>query len=435
MSSKARAVLFRFGLCTVVFGAGMAVFWWISNHWEAFFEVAAHAEHRNHAGHCGGDSGERELTVQHAANQPWANRSAQQKVSLDAQTAREFGIETATAGAGKLTILGNETLYGEIVPINGKLVHVSARVAGTVRRVGVSVGDSVRIGDVLAVVESRRLAALQSAYLVSVRRLALAKKEYARERLLRKKGINSAKEYLEARYHRDRAKSAVRENEAKLEALGFRRRHIESLSQKKLFADGRYPIRAPLSGQVVSLHAAKGEWVGPQSRAFVLADLSKVWVQVAVHGSDLNKVRIGNRITVFAPHGRHKQKTTAVVDYIAPVMDAKTRTVQARGVISNPRGMWRPGMFVRVALQKEAKSARVVVFRTSLSTLHEKDVIFVPSKDEQETYEVRHVRLGKKGAKWVEIVSGLSPGERYVSSHPFVLKGELQKSAFAAHRH
>jgi cobalt-zinc-cadmium efflux system membrane fusion protein len=453
MSSKARAFAPKLGLYVAVFAAGMAAFWAVSGHWGSFLGGASHGHdheehgehaghgheehaghgHGEHAGHGHEEHGEQGKHNEHGERDAHAKQREPRVVSIDEETAKEFGVRTATAGPGKLLVSGGEALYGEIVPVTGKLAHVSARVEGTVRRVKVEVGEAVDRGEVLAVVESRRLAELQSSYLVSCRLLGLAEKELEREARLRDKGITSEKEHLEAQTRRDGARDAVRGNEAKLKALGFGGGYAASLRRGKLSPDGRYRIRAPFSGEVISLHAARGERLGPESRAFVVADLSRVWVEVTVYQSNLSQVKVGSRIEVAAPN--REQKAEVAIDYVSPVMDSKTRTVKARGVLPNPKGVWRPGMFVRVRIRNEASRARVVVPRTSLATLHDEDVVFVPSKAGKGGYEVRQVRLGRRGATRVEVVSGLSPGERYVASNPFVLKAELQKSSFGGHHH
>ena len=103
-------------------------------------------------------------------------------VRLDEAALKESGVETAAAGPGKLQV--HDTLSGEIAFNSDRLAHIVPRVPGVVREVYQNLGDTVRAGTVLAVLESRDLADAKAAYLAAIARLGLAQANFTREELL-----------------------------------------------------------------------------------------------------------------------------------------------------------------------------------------------------------------------------------------------------------
>jgi cobalt-zinc-cadmium efflux system membrane fusion protein len=258
----------------------------------------------------------------------------------------DHGARLSTAGPG-IVDAGIE-LPAEVRPNADRLAHIAPRFPGVVREVRKNIGDAVRAGDVLAVIESENLAT--------------------------------------------------------------------------------YQLKAAFDGTIIAKHIAPGEAVDRQQPAYIVADLSTVWIRINVYQKVLPKVRLGQLVGIATRD--HALEAEGTVSYLAPVVDQATRTAAARVVLPNPDGLWRPGLFVIATLALPVEAA-VVVSRRALHTIDGKTVLFVAEGD---VFVARPVTVGQVGRTQAEIVTGLAPGERFADEGSFLVKAELTKGT-AEHHH
>ncbi len=350
-------------------------------------------------------------------------------IRLSAADIEEFDLEILTAGPGRLPV--HIELAGEIAINPDRLAHIVPRVPGVARAVYKQLGDQVKEDEVLAVLESRELSELKSAYLVAKERAILAETTFEREEKLWKASISSEREYLDAQKSLAEAQIEVRAAEQKLHALGFSNAYLEELSFNVDEQFTRYEMTAPFAGAIVGKHISLGEMLKDDAEAFVVADLSSVWVNFAVYQSDLPSVYVGQQVRVSA--GENAPNETAPISYLSPVIDEATRTAWARVVLPNQSGAWRPGTFVSGAVAVESVAVAVAVPKAALQVIEERTVLFVET---EAGFEKRPVVLGRANDTHVEITIGLSPGQRYVARGSFLLKAQLAKGAFGdGHNH
>ena len=353
----------------------------------------------------------------------------EQVVRLDASEMKEFGIEVKTAGPGTLQIY--VSLPGEVKVNADRLAHIVPRVAGVVREVNKNLGDDVRKGEVLAVLESRELADAKSAYLAARERVALAKSIFNREEELWKKKITSEREYLEAKRTLAEAEIELRSAEQKLHALGLTERHLAALPGHPYAEFTRYEMTAPFDGTVIEKHISLGEALKDEDVAFVVADLGTVWVDLSVYQKDLPYVREGQEVTISTAHG--VPDAEGRISYVGPVVGEETRTALARVVLPNREGLWRPGLFVTGKVAVDSIEVPVVVSKSAVQTIENRPVVFVET---EEGFEPRIVETGRSDSRNVEVLSGLDAGTRYVARGAFTLKAQLAKGTFeAGHSH
>lgn len=182
-----------------------------------------------------------------------------------------------------------------------------------------------------------------------------------------------------------------------------------------------YEMRTQLDGTILERHVTRGETVGRDKPTFIIADLSTVWIDLAVYQKDLDRVRVGQSVHVAIDPERLDAEGR--ITYIAPIVDEPTRTATARVVLPNPNRSWRPGLFV-TARVVDPVDAAVAVRRSAVQTVEGRPTVFV---DTGEGFSARHVKLGRTGEAWVEVVDGLAAGERYAATGSFVFKAELGK--------
>lgn len=350
-------------------------------------------------------------------------------VTLEAADLSDLGIRVAVAGSG--TVEMTTELPGEVQVNGDRMAHVSPRVGGVVKEVHASLGDPVRAGQVLAVLESRELADSKADYLASAERLKLADATFNREERLWNEKISSEQEYLDARRGLAEARIARRAAEQKLHALGFSTTDLEGLSDQHDATFTVYRLTAPFDGTVIDRHITIGETVDAGSPVLTVADLGTVWIDLSVYQRDIGAVAKGQTVRVATEHG---EEEVLEIDFVQPIVGEDTRTATARIVALNSNGIWHPGCFVSAAVTTSVTEAAVAVPPSAVISMEDStEVVFVQIDG---SFEMRPVEVGRRSRNSVEITSGLDPGDRYVVEGGFSLKAELGKGAFGdAHGH
>jgi len=358
-----------------------------------------------------------------------AKEGEAQAIRLSEEEMQEFNIKTAKAGPGRIDVYAE--LPGEIVPNADRVAHVVPRVPGIVRKVYANLGDIVKSGTPMAQLESRELADAKATYLASKERLALAEINFRREELLWKKKVTAEQDYLDARQAMAEARIEARSAEQKLHTFGFSEAYLEQLPSQSDQAFTRYDITAPFSGTVIEKHISLNESLKDDAVAFIVADLSTVWVDIQVYQKDLARIRKGQEVLITVGHDI--PDVSGTISWVGPMVGEATRTALARVVLPNPDGVLRPGLFVTTKIAVESSPTSLQVAKSALQTIEERPVVFVQDAD---GFEPRPVKIGRESATEVEIVDGLSPGETYVSQGAFTLKAQLAKGAFGdGHNH
>lgn len=191
----------------------------------------------------------------------------------------------------------------------------------------------------------------------------------------------------------------------------------------------QYELKAPLGGTIIERQTSLGEFVSDQKAAFVIADLSTVWIDFSVYRRDLTRVRIGDEIVIDPADGG--EPVSAKLSYLSPVGSSDTQSALARAVVSNSAQRYRPGLFITGRLTLSAKPIAVAVKSSALQTIENRSVVFVRNG---ETFDAREVEVGERDKELVEIVFGILDGELYAAANSFIIKAEMAKGS-AEHAH
>jgi membrane fusion protein, heavy metal efflux system len=348
-------------------------------------------------------------------------------VQLSEERRKALGIEVATAQPGSLQT--QLALSGTMTLNTDRLVRVVSRIPGIVREVRKNLGDAVRAGEAMAVIDSRELADAKGAYLAAGERVTLTSDTFQREKDLWEKKISPAEDYFKAKRALAEARIELRLAKHKLFALGFSEQALKQLINEPEASLTRYEVVAPLAGTVIEKHLNVGEFVKDDTAIFSVADLRIVWVNLNVSPVDLARVEKGQRVRISAGAGLPEAEGT--ISYIGALVLEETRTVPVRAELSNTDGRWRPGLFVTASLATRETTAAVLIHKSALETLEGKPSVFVQTT---EGFEARPVTVGQSNETHVEITAGLRAGERYAVSETFLLKADLAKGE-AGHQH
>ncbi|MGF6526005.1 efflux RND transporter periplasmic adaptor subunit [Variovorax sp. PvP013_2] len=343
---------------------------------------------------------------------------AKDRVAMTDAQLRAAGIELATAGPA--VVESTLRLLGEVRYDADRTVQVVPRLAGLVERVQASAGDTVRKGQVLAVLSSPGLADQRAVLLAAQRRLALARSTVEREQQLWEEKISARQDLLQAQATLEEAAIAVRSAQGKLAMLGGAPAGGDLT---------RYELRSPIDGVVTEKRLAPGETVKEDAPVFTISDLGSVWVEAQVAPQHLGRVVTGLPAVVRAE--AFEARADARIRHIGALVGEQTRHAVARLVLPNPKGLWRPGLPVSIDVLLEAREVPVAVAVEALQDVDGARAVFVR---EGAALVARPLEPGLADDRHVEVRAGLRPGERYARTQSFLVKAELGKAG-ASHSH
>jgi membrane fusion protein, heavy metal efflux system len=191
----------------------------------------------------------------------------------------------------------------------------------------------------------------------------------------------------------------------------------------------QYSLKAPISGRVIEKHIAPGEHVSETESIYMIADLSTVWVNLAVYPKDIANVKVGQKVTISAVGSTLIAEGT--IQYVVPVMDAQTRRLTARVVLPNSSNNWRPGTFVNAHLEYGEGDEGLVVDKNAVQILNGETVVFI--QHEPNMFKPVDVTVGESDSKWIRVLSGLDSGAEYVNNGAFELKAKIVTSSLGGH--
>lgn len=348
------------------------------------------------------------------------------KIAMTSEQVDAAGIQVAPVVAGVL--VSRVAVPGVLAASQDRLARVTARVGGTVAEVRKGLGEQVAKGDVLVVIESREIAEAKGEYLAATRTAALAETTLGREARLWRQRISAEQDFLQARGSAEEARIRVDLARQKLSALGLSDAEVAGLPRQPVAALRRLEVRAPIAGQVTARAAVLGAAVGGDAELFTVADLSALWVEMAIPPRDLPMARQGQSVTVA---GEGDAKGEGRIVFLSPLLDPETRSARAVAELDNAEGFWRPGAFVTANLATAEQPVDVVVPRDAVQEVEGAKVVFVRTP---EGFEKREVALGREDAAGYEAIFGLDAGTEIAVGNAFALKAELGKSE-AGHSH
>ena len=208
------------------------------------------------------------------------------------------------------------------------------------------------------------------------------------------------------------AETAVEAARNRLRILGRSEEQIETFQKtRQISADT--PIPSPIAGLVVQRKVGPGQFInsGASDPAYVIGDLSTVWLTAFVRESEAADVRLGQDIafTVLALPGRSFK---AKIDYVAAAIDPTTRRLLVRATIDNKDNLFKPEMFASATIYSGDGHNSVGVRKQALIYEAQRVRLWVANDDK--SLELREVQTGLVNGDYVEVRTNLKPGEKVV---------------------
>ncbi|MBW4696951.1 MAG: efflux RND transporter periplasmic adaptor subunit [Aphanocapsa lilacina HA4352-LM1] len=363
--------------------------------------------------------------------------SGERTIELSPEAVRNQAIQVATVSRRRVS--ERKVFPASVEEAATRSGTVSMPVGSRVQQINVDIGDSVRKGQVLAVLTSSELGgakadllSAKASLLASQARLIAAKRQSDRETYLAGRGISSQREQQEAQAQLASAQSefagaqsAIEAAKARLLAFGLTEEEINRL-QRGNDITPRLSARSSVNGQVILRKARVGQVVQPGEALFTISDLSEVWVVLKVFQSELGRLHVGDSVR-FTVRGLGNTEVQGRVVRIGEALDPQTRAADVRVVIPNRDRKLKPGMLVQAEVDLGGSSREVLaVPDKALYDVGGKQVVFL--RESTTRFMPREVQLGTRVGEYVEVTGGLKPGDAVVVEGGFVLKSEMLKS-------
>ncbi|SPP66304.1 efflux RND transporter periplasmic adaptor subunit [Nitrospira lenta] len=312
---------------------------------------------------------------------------------------------------------------GKILANENRLAHLSARVPGSIVAVYANLGDRVKEGDRLLLLDSPAFGAAQLEYRKARITLHVTEQALERAQALLDRGAIGAGEQQRRDADYENARADLHVAEEKLHLLGMTEREIQRLAAKTLpHAEvAQVSLRAPFTGDVIERNATMGEVIDPNKTLFTVADLSTVWVRADFPEQQAGRLKTGLMIELRVSAYPDTMFRGAIT-YVGAVIDPATRTVTARADVSNPDGRLRPEMFAEVTLMTDEQSV-LSVPRGAVQQVGSRTVVFVVRGLRR--FESREVTIAQASGDYIQVVAGLTSGDEVVTQGSYALKSEL----------
>ena len=290
---------------------------------------------------------------------------------------------------------------------------VAAPIEGRIVALTRNLGDYVRRGDTLAIIESREAASLQGEVEKARSRLNLARATLNRDLALYKRGFRprSALDISQAAF--EQAQTDLRMASQQVAASGLRGGNLN-----------RIVITAPIAGSVIARSAMLGQVFmadAAETELFRIADTSRLNVTFSLSPADAARVTRGS-IVQLAASGR---RSTARISFLSPALDPKTRLVPVIARLDNRNGLWRVGEPVTVAVEVAGGAGSTVRVPTAaVQMVQGRNVVFVRTGA---GFRAAPVSLGGQEGATTVVTAGLTGGEQIAATNSYTLKAELEK--------
>jgi membrane fusion protein, heavy metal efflux system len=372
-------------------------------------------------------------------------KKASSQVHLSNNAVKLAGIESSPV-LEKANLTEIKTT-GQIKADENRVFHINSLVPGRIIKDNVVLGNSIKSGDVLAIVQNLEVAKTFGDYIskahdnetetkVLKAKLDLFTKNLDRLNALNKEGIVAQKDLITAQstlrvgqidYQASLEHAVHIRSEAKalLSAYGINLDKIEKNGLDIHEIKSGSPLVSPRSGVVIEKTVTVGDVVNPSQPLYVVADLSEVWLDITVYDKDLENIKQGE-VVIFQSDSMPNLKVEGKITYIQPSAGENTRTFLARASLPNPRTLIKPGMFGQVSI-KTAEGLRKPYLPDSAIQKNGEDT-FVFIDEGSNSYQKRTVHLGERLGDGFLVNDGLRGGEHIVHNGSFQLKSELLKA-------
>jgi len=296
------------------------------------------------------------------------------------------------------------------------LTRIGASVTGRVTQINAQLGNEVKKGDTLALINSSELSNSQLAYLKARSEKEFHRRTVQRAKTLFEADVISAAELQRRESEYEVASAQTRAAQDQLRVLGVNLKAMEELATTGAI-DSVASVMATIKGVVVERKVTTGQVVQPADVLFTVADLSRVWAVAQVPEQQVAQVKVGQSVRIEVP-ALENEKLIGKLIYVGQTVNPESRTVLVRTELDNTSGRLKPSMLASMLIES-TPTKRVVVPITAIVREQDADYVFIEEKPG--SFRLKPVRLSSEHNGQRVVLDGLSQGMRIVSDGAFHL--------------
>ncbi|MGQ0811562.1 MAG: efflux RND transporter periplasmic adaptor subunit [Nitrospiraceae bacterium] len=357
--------------------------------------------------------------------QPAHSNAATPPIRAASSSNNESHSRVETAVVDYSTVKPALTLAGKVAYGEDRYSKISSPLQGRVMEVRVHLGDRVKAGDVLLIVDSPDIAQAYSEFVKEDSDLTYATRAYELAKDLYENRALPLKDLKQSENDLIKARAEFRRAKERLLSLRVPGAELEKpLAKQKITS--RFEMKSSLAGTVVERAVTPGQSVGgdPSQVLFTVADLDTLQVVADLYERDLALVKVGQvaRVNVEA---YPEVDFPAVVAAVGDVVDPTTRTIKVRAWVNNEARKMKPEMFARLHLDVGDATPFLVIPKEAVLEADGKNYVYVVEGSDH--FIKREVKVARLSLDQVRVVEGLSPGQRIVVKGAVLIKGQEVK--------
>ena len=346
------------------------------------------------------------------SGQVWLTETQVKEAKIEIAPVLEQNVDDTILTSGRVTF--DDLRVAHIFsPVTGKVVHIDAQL-----------GQRVKKGQPLAVIESPDIGSAISDLHKAEADIIAAEHDYKRQKDLAEKHAASQKDLETSEDNYRKAKAEI--ERARQKAFLLRTGAVNSVTQT-------YTLTSQIEGEVIARAVNPGIEVqgqyggGTAVELFTVGELDKVWIIADIYEMDLARVKVGSRASVKVV--AYKDRTfDGKVDWVSGTLDQSTRTAKIRCTFDNADKALKPEMYATVLVYVEERKA-LAIPRSSLVRLGDATVVFLEqgkTPDGRLRFERLPVAVDEgESSNWLPVSHGLESGQRIVTSGAILLSGML----------
>jgi cobalt-zinc-cadmium efflux system membrane fusion protein len=304
-------------------------------------------------------------------------------------------------------------------PLNGKITfdenytsRISSPILGRALSIKAQIGDKVKAGQVLMTIDSPELGSALADARKAYADLQLKNKAFERNSLLLEGGVIARKDLETSQSDLAQAVAEEQRANARLKNLGAQRN-----------ADESFMLRAPIAGVVVDRQVNPSSEVRPDAPAplFIITNPEHLWASIDLPERDLAKVVPGQKLAIQVD-AYPDEIFSGNIDSIGVMVDPATRRINVRCTVQS-RGKLKPEMYAQISPLNTQNIKVIRLANTALITEGLYSYVFVEVSPNH--FKKRRVSLNSQEREFATVKTGLSVGERVITSGAFLLNSEL----------
>ncbi len=348
-------------------------------------------------------------------------------ISLTDEQRNTIGLKTEEVS--ERTINGFLNATGQVNINKENEAKISSVFPGKVMKIFVREGQNVRKGQTLAIIKNTDVPNIEAGYIKAKSDYEYSKKEYERQKIAYQQNLGTQRELSDYESKYASALANLKASESLLRSYNISSNKLDKYAQDTSYisngTSSDIVVTSPIDGNIVSQGITLGEYVDPSKEAFHVINTNMLYMDINIYDKDLGKISSGQKVSISSST-YPEDIFEGQINFVNKVFNENTRTVTARVMVKNNGGKLIPLMFINARIYTDKASNVMSVPLNSVTTEDSTSYVFI--EQSKNIFKKVEVELGITDGEFIEIVSGISNGDKIVTDGVFYLKSAMIKS-------